>query len=247
MRFDVITVFPELFAPFLTTGVLGRAISDGTVAVHAHDLRQWAENRWRKVDDEPYGGGAGMVIEAPPVLAAVRALATAEGRTVLLTPRGRPFCHQVARELADEQQIVLVCGRYEGVDERVSEILAPDEISIGDFVLGGGETAAMVIIEAVSRLIPGVVGDPASVEDDSFVAGLLDSPCYTRPASVEGSEVPSVLLSGHHEAVRLWRLERAVRTTVTRRPDLIKKHWGDYPADIRRLVRRWAPDLVEDM
>jgi tRNA (guanine37-N1)-methyltransferase len=248
MRFDVITLFPELFTPFVSTGVLGRARAAGTVTIGAHDLRDWTDNRWRKVDDEPYGGGAGMVLEAPPALAAIRSLSsqTPPSHTVLLTPRGRPLSHAVAAELAAEQHLVIVCGRYEGIDERVAEILQPDEISIGDFVLGGGEVAAMAVIEAVSRLIPGVVGDPESVRDDSFAEGLLDAPCYTRPPEVEGREVPAVLLSGHHEATRRWRLERAVRTTVTRRPDLVKKHWSSYSDEVRRLVRRWAPDLVDE-
>ncbi len=248
MRFDVLTLFPELFEPFVSAGVLGRAIVARTVSIQAHDLRRWAENRWRKVDDEPYGGGAGMVIEAPPVLAATRSLTRTNppSHTVLLTPRGRPLNHHVVSELALEEHLVLICGRYEGIDERVAEILHPDEISIGDFVLGGGEVAAMAVIEAVARLVPGVVGDPESVQDDSFVDGLLDAPCFTRPAEVEGNEVPSVLLSGHHEAIRRWRLEHAVRTTVTRRPDLVKQHWSSYSNEVRRLVRRWAPDLVDE-
>jgi tRNA (guanine37-N1)-methyltransferase len=239
MRFDVLTLFPDLFGPFRATGVLGRAVETGLVEIVTHDLRDWADNRWRQVDDEPYGGGAGMVIQAPPVLAAIRDIVAGRpGRTVMLSPRGRLFDQQVADELAGESRVLLVCGRYEGIDERVAEILQPDEISVGDFVLGGGEVAAMVVIEAVTRLLPGVVGDPESVAADSFFDGLLDHPAYTRPPEVEGHEVPDVLRSGNHEAVRRWRLERAVTATVTRRPDLINRHWDRYPHEVRELVRR---------
>jgi tRNA (guanine37-N1)-methyltransferase len=251
MRFDVLTLFPELFGPFRTTGVLGRAVDSGLVDIVTHDLREWAGNRWRQVDDEPYGGGAGMVIQAPPVLAAIREVTAGDAawRTVMLSPRGRPFDEQCARELAVEPRVLLVCGRYEGIDERVVDILEPDELSIGDVVLGGGEVAAMVVIEAVSRLLPGVVGDPESVVADSFADGLLDHPAYTRPPEVEGHEVPEVLRSGNHEAVRRWRLERAVAATVTRRPDLIKRHWDRYTHEVRELVRRLggAPDGDADV
>jgi tRNA (guanine37-N1)-methyltransferase len=246
MRFDVVTLFPDLFGPFRTTGVLGRAVDKGRIEIVLHDLRDWAMNRWRQVDDEPYGGGAGMVIQAPPVLAAVRSMTGSEPcpHVVFPSPRGRVFDQAVAEELSREAHMVMVCGRYEGIDERALEILEPDEISLGDFVLGGGEVAAMVIIEAVTRLLPGVVGDPESVATDSFSDGLLDHPAYTRPAEVEGLEVPQVLRSGDHEAVRRWRLERAVRATVTRRPDLINRYWQRYPDEIRDLVRRLggAPD-----
>lgn len=246
MQFDVITIFPELFAPFVATGVLGRAVTAGVVGLGVHDLRRWADNRWQQVDDEPYGGGAGMVLQASPVLRAVRELRAGppSARVVVPSPRGRVFEQGVARELALEERIVLVCGRYEGIDERVIEIEHPDEVSVGDFVLGGGEVAAMAIIEAVARLVPGVVGDPESVSADSFTDGLLDHPCYTRPAEVDGLEVPAVLRSGNHEAIRRWRLQRAVEATVTRRPDLIKKHWTGYPDEVRGLVRDLAPGLV---
>ncbi len=247
MRFDVVTIFPGLFEPFRTTGVLGRAVAGGAVEIQVWDLRAWADNRWQQVDDMPYGGGAGMVLQAPPLLAAVRELVAGkpELRTILLTPRGRSFDQPLAAELAAESQLLLICGRYEGFDERVFEILSPEEVSVGDFILGGGEVAAMAVIETVARLIPGVVGDPRSVEEDSFSEGLLDFPCYTRPPVVEGREVPDVLLSGHHERIRRWRLERAVELTVTRRPDLVKKSWGMYSDEVRAVVRRFAPELVE--
>lgn len=250
MRFDILTLFPGLFDAFREQGVLGRAVADGLVEIRAHDLRDWAGNRWGQVDDEPYGGGAGMVIQAPPVLAAVRDIqedAPAPGRIVVLSPRGRRLTQRVASEYAVQGRVLLLCGRYEGFDERVVEILEAEELSIGDFILGGGEVAAMAVIEAASRLVPGVVGDPQSVVEDSFAEGLLDHPAYTRPPIVEGRPVPDVLRSGNHEKIRHWRLEQAVRATVTRRPDLVKDHWSDFSAPVRRLIRRWAPDLADDI
>jgi len=242
---DIVTIFPELFDAFRTTGVLGKAVERGVVTIEAHDLRSWSDNRWQQVDDEPYGGGPGMVIQAPPVIAALRQLADPGrgSRTILLSPRGRVLDQVMVDELATGSHLVLVCGRYEGFDERVSEILEPDEISVGDYILGGGEVAAMVIVEAVARLVPGVVGDPGSVSEDSFIAGLLDHPSYTRPPEVESRTVPDVLLSGNHEKIARWRLERAVEVTVTRRPDLVKKNWDRYPVQVRQLIRRYAPEL----
>jgi len=240
MHFDIVTIFPELFEPFRSTGVLGRAVDRGVVRIGVHDLRNWADNKWRQLDDEPYGGGAGMVLQAPPVLSAVRDLqaeSSEPARTVLLTPRGRVFNQGVAKELAAEPRLIVLCGRYEGFDERIVDILRPDELSIGDFILGGGEVAAMVVVEAVTRLIEGVVGDPESVADDSFSEGLLDHPCYTRPPDVEGHPVPDVLRSGNHEAIRKWRLERAIHATVTRRRDLVNESWESYPEEVRRMIR----------
>jgi len=247
MRFDVLTLFPELFGTFRATGILGRAVEGGLVTLEAHDLRRWSGNRWGQVDDEPYGGGAGMVIQAPPVLRAVRELrrsGESPGRLILLSPRGRVFDQQMAAELAGSSRMILLCGRYEGFDERVSEILEPEELSIGDYILGGGEVASMVVMEAVARLVPGVVGDPRSVDEDSFTEGLLDHPAYTRPAEVEDHRVPEILSSGHHERIRRWRLEEAVRATVTRRPELVLRHWSGYPAEVQALVRRFAPGLA---
>jgi len=245
MHFDVLTIFPQLFDAFRTTGVLGKAIERGVVSVAAHDLRDWADNKWRQLDDEPYGGGAGMVLQAPPILDAVRDLGSrgVPARSIVLGPRGRVLDQAFAEELVAEQRLVMVCGRYEGFDERVFEIGELEEVSLGDFILGGGEVAAMALIEVVARLVPGVVGDPESVEADSFERGLLDHPCYTRPAEVEGRSVPSVLVSGNHEAIRRWRLERAVEATVTRRPDLIKKNWAQYSDEVRKLVLQFAPGL----
>ena len=245
MHFDILTIFPQLFEAFRTTGVLGKAVGRELIGLDAHDLRGWADNRWRQLDDEPYGGGAGMVIQVPPTLAALRELAGrgVPARSIALGPRGRVFDQELVEELAGERRLILLCGRYEGFDERLYEILELEEISLGDFVLGGGEVAAMAVIEAVARLVPGVVGDPGSVAEDSFRDGLLDHPCYTRPAEVEGRAVPEVLLSGNHEAIRRWRLERAVEATVTRRPDLVKRNWEKYPDEVRLLIRRVAPGL----
>jgi tRNA (guanine37-N1)-methyltransferase len=240
MRFDIVTIFPDLFAAFRATGLLGKAVDRGIVDIDVHDLRRWADNRWNQLDDEPYGGGAGMVIQAPPVVSAVREIrgdGGGRGKLVLLSPRGRVLDQKTARQLAGEDRLVILCGRYEGFDERIVDILEPDELSIGDFVLGGGEVAAMVVIEAVTRLLDGVVGDPDSVADDSFSVGLLDHPCYTRPPDVEGHQVPEVLRSGNHEAIRRWRLERAVQATVTRRPDLVNDNWNRYPDEVRQIVR----------
>jgi len=248
MHFDVLTIFPQLFDAFRTAGVLGKAIDRGVVAVEAHDLRDWADNKWRQLDDEPYGGGAGMVLQAPPVLRALREVTSrgAPARSIVLGPRGRVLDQPFAEELAAEERLVLLCGRYEGFDERVLEISRVEEVSLGDFILGGGEVAAMAVIEVVARLVPGVVGDPASVEADSFEHGLLDFPCYTRPAEVEGHSVPEVLLSGNHELIRRWRLERAVEATVTRRPDLVKKNWTRYSDEVRAVVLEFDPNGVPD-
>jgi len=245
MHFDVLTIFPGLFDSFRTTGVLGKAVERELIGIDVHDLRGWADNKWRQLDDEPYGGGPGMVIQARPVVTAVRELEARGGpvRTVLLTPRGRVLDQAVVEEFAREPRLLILCGRYEGFDERVSEILDPDEVSVGDYILGGGEVAAMVVMEAVARLVPGVVGDPESVAEDSFVAGLLDHPSYTRPPEVEGRDVPEVLRSGNHDKISRWRLERAVEATVTRRPDLIIENWDRYPVEVRRLIRRYAPEL----
>jgi tRNA (guanine37-N1)-methyltransferase len=239
MRFEVLTIFPELFQPYRELGVLGRAVQQATVGLEVHDLKTWAVNRWGKVDDEAYGGGAGMVLTAAPVLAAVREISASRSqpvRTLVMSPRGRLFDQRMAEELAEEERLLLVSGRYEGIDERAIEILQAEELSLGDFVLGGGEVAAMAVIETVSRLIPGVVGDPESVVKDSFTCGLLDYPCYTRPAEVEGREVPPVLISGNHEAIRRWRLQRSVELTVSRRPDLVTRYWERYSDEVRRLI-----------
>jgi tRNA (guanine37-N1)-methyltransferase len=226
-RIDVVTIFPELFAPFLATSLIGRARERGLLAVAVHDLRDFTTDRHRVVDDEPYGGGGGMVMTAPPWVTAVRALA--ERRPpgspppwrVLLSPQGRRLDDARVQELAARGDLLLLCGRYEGIDERVRELVVDAEVSIGDYVLSGGELPAMVLIEAVSRCVPGVVQQASSVERDSFRGGLLDHPHYTRPPVFEGLEVPAVLLSGDHAAIESWRRRAAVRATVAKRPDLL--------------------------
>lgn len=209
IRFDVLTLFPGLFDSFLSESILRRSIERGLVEVHRWNIRDWAEGRHKQVDDTPYGGGPGMVLMAPPVVAAVeavQALVEPPGRLIVLTPRGRRFDQAQARELAGERRIVLLCGRYEGFDERALEILRPEPLSIGDYVLSGGEVPAMVVIEAVTRLVPGVLGDAASAVDESFgPEGGLEYPHYTRPRSFRGLEVPEVLLSGDHAAIARWR------------------------------------------
>lgn len=220
MRIDVITVFPELFAPFFSTSLLGKAIEAGRLQVGTTNLRDFGLGPHRSVDDEPYGGGAGMVMRPEPIFEAVGAVAGTSGHIVLLSARGKRFEQQDAARLARESHVVLICGRYEGVDERVADHLADEELSIGDYVLYGGEVAAMVVIEAVSRLLPGVLGNAESLRSESHADGLLEYPQYTRPASFRGWSVPEVLLSGDHAAVERWRRDRAEEITAYRRSDL---------------------------
>jgi tRNA (guanine37-N1)-methyltransferase len=226
MRFDVLTLFPEIFTGYLGESLLKLAIERGLVEVRLHDIRDWAEGKHKQVDDRPFGGGPGMVLMPKPVVEcveAVQAAAGAAGRLVMLTPQGRRLTQPVVEELAHERRLLLLCGRYEGFDERIREILKPDEISVGDFVLNGGEVAAMTIIDAVVRLIPGVLGDEQSSVDDSFSSGnrLLECEQYTRPREFRGLRVPDVLLSGNHEEIARWRKERSRERTESRRADLL--------------------------
>jgi len=232
----VLTLFPDLFDGFLRESILGKALGDGRISIRLCNFREFAEGKHRSVDDVPFGGGSGMVLMPGPAVAALESL-PAGTRKILLTPQGRRFDQAAAVRLAGEERLALFCGRYEGFDERIRAHV-DEELSLGDFVMQGGEVAAMAVIEAVARLLPGVVGDPASVVDDSFSRGLLDHPCYTRPPVVEGHPVPEVLRSGNHEAVRRWRLERAVEATLCRRPDLVSEHWEGYSDEIRELIRR---------
>lgn len=224
MKFDIVTIFPRMVAAGLAEGVVGRGVDRGLLDVKVHDLRDYTTDRHRTVDDVPYGGGPGMVMKAEPLFKAVAAIREERGNpaaVVLLSPQGRRFTQAEAARLSELPHVVLLCGRYEGMDERVRELVATEELSIGDYVLSGGELAALVVVDAISRLVPGVVGDAGSVEEDSFSRGLLDHPHYTRPAEVEGRTVPDVLLSGHHAAVRKWRKREALRRTLARRPDLL--------------------------
>jgi tRNA (guanine37-N1)-methyltransferase len=224
MIIDVLTLFPEMFPGFLNTSILKRAIDNKLVAINTHNFREYAHDRHHTVDDTPYGGGSGMVLKPGPIFEMVEALKAEAGvPVILLSPQGRLFTQAVAQELSKYDRIVLVCGRYEGVDERVREHLATDEISIGDYVLSGGELPSMVVIETVVRLIPGVLGSEESALDDSHVAGLLEYPQYTRPPVFREWAVPEILLSGNHAEIARWRKEQSIQRTGERRPDLLAK------------------------
>lgn len=241
MRITVVTIFPEILHGFLRASLVGKALEGELLRVDVRDLRDFTSDRHRVVDDEPYGGGGGMVMKAEPWLRAVRSLS--EGRApwrILLSPQGKRLTEPRVRELAARPELLLLCGRYEGVDERVRELAVDEEVSIGDYVLAGGEVPAMVLIEAISRQIPGVVGLADSVEQDSFRSGLLDFPHYTRPRVVEGREVPEVLLSGDHAAIERWRRREAVRRTLSRRPDLLAGTEPD--GDLRRALEEIAAE-----
>jgi tRNA (guanine37-N1)-methyltransferase len=234
MRFDFVTIFPRMFDPLIAEGVIARGIKSGALDIRVHDLRDYATDKHRSTDDEAYGGGPGMVMLAEPVLKCVDAIGG--GHVVLTTPQGRTFDQNVAKELAERERLVFLCGRYEGFDHRVHELLQPDEISIGDFVVSGGELPSMLIADAVGRMIPGVVGNAGSVEEDSFFNGLLDYPHYTRPLEVRGLRVPDILFSGHHERIRKWRKEQALAATVAKRPDLLND--ADLDDEARGILRR---------
>src|SRR5216684_7423245 len=235
MRIDFVTIFPRMFDPFLAEGVIARGIKQGLLDVRVWDLRDYATDKHRSTDDEAYGGGPGMVMLAEPVLRCVGAIGG--GHVLMTSPQGRIFTQGVARELASREWLVILCGRYEGFDERIREALQPDEISIGDFVVSGGELPAMVIADAVGRMIEGVVGNAGSVEADSFFNGLLDYPHYTRPEELRGMRVPDILLSGHHENIRKWRKEQSLRATLEKRPDLLETAEldGEALAMLRRM------------
>lgn len=255
MHFDVFTLFPEVFLPYLQTSILQRAQANGLLEIHLYNIRDRATDRHHIVDDEPYGGGGGMVMKPEPIFAAVEAVLGSPPTcpVILLTPQGRLFTQALAQQLAGladqhgEQdtpacsRLGLICGRYEGVDERVREHLATDEISIGDYVLSGGELAAMIIIDAVTRLIPGALGDPDGAWDDSHASGLLEYPHYTRPPVFRGWQVPEVLLSGDHGRIANWRREQALLRTRQRRPDLLASALLT-PEDVDLLTRLEAED-----
>jgi tRNA (guanine37-N1)-methyltransferase len=224
VRFDIVTIFPRMIEAGLAEGVVSRGIGRGLLDVAVHDLREFTSDRHRSVDDVPYGGGPGMVMKPEPLVRAVDHIRATRGQpdvVVVLTPQGRSFRQAEAARLASLAHVALLCGRYEGMDERVRELVAAEELSIGDYVLSGGELPALVIVDAVSRLVPGVVGDEQSVDEDSFSRGLLDYPHYTRPGEFGGLKVPDVLLSGHHADVRRWRRKAALERTLERRPDLL--------------------------
>jgi len=232
MRFDVLTLFPGMFPGYLGQSLLAKAIEQGLVEVAVHDIRRWARNKHHKVDDRPYGGGPGMVLCVEPVVECVEAVQQAAdpvGEVLLLTPQGRRLDQPLVEQLAQRQRLLLLCGRYEGFDQRVIDILRPTEVSIGDFVLNGGEVAAMVLIDAVVRLNPGVLGDEESNRQDSFSGGrrLLEYPQYTRPREYRGHAIPEVLLSGDHEAIASWRQQQSLKRTEQRRGDLLDDEQHD--------------------
>lgn len=232
MRFDIVTIFPDFFGSVFEYGIVRRARAAGLVEVEAHDLRRWTHDRHKVVDDRPFGGGDGMVLKPEPIFEAVESLAGAGGpaewreagkRVVLMSPQGRVLTQGLAAELARCEQVVVVCGRYEGVDERVAEALVTDEVSIGDYVLSGGEPAAVVLVDAAVRLVPGALGSETSAVNESFSEGLLDFPVYTRPPEFRGMKVPEVLLGGHHAEVARWRRRAAIEKTRRNRPDLLER------------------------
>lgn len=243
MRFDFITIFPRMFDALIGEGVIARGIKQGLLDVRVHDLRDYTSDKHRSTDDEAYGGGPGMVMLAEPVLKCVEAVGG--GHLVMTTPQGRVFDQAVAKEMAAKEWLVFLCGRYEGFDHRVHEILQPDEVSIGDFVVSGGELPSMVIADAVGRMIEGVVGNAGSVQEDSFFSGVLDYPHYTRPEELRGRRIPEILLSGHHEKIRKWRKEQALRATLAKRPDLLDTaELDDEAGEILRRLRsgKESPD-----
>jgi tRNA (guanine37-N1)-methyltransferase len=234
---DILTLFPQMFQGMFDSGIMKRASEQKLVSIGVHNIRDYTHDKHHTADDYPYGGGAGMVLKPEPIFEAVESIEReAETPIILLSPQGRLFCQQVAQELASYNQLILICGHYEGVDERVREHLASDEISIGDYVLSGGELAAMVVIDGVFRLVPGVLGSEASPLDDSHVGGMLEYPQYTRPASYRGWPVPEVLLSGNHAQIDSWRREQAIRRTLEQRPELLDK--AELSSEERRLVER---------
>lgn len=242
MVVDLVTLFPEFFEGPLECSILGRAVSSGALRVRLWNLRDFTPDKHGKVDDSPYGGGPGMVLRAEPFFAAMASLSPPEGTPVVLfTPQGETLTQARAAELARRRRLVLLCGHYEGVDERVRDCLATDELSLGDYVLSGGEPAALVLVDALARLLPGVLGNEASPEDESFSAGLLEYPQYTRPAELGGRQVPEVLRKGHHAEVRRWRRKEALRRTYLRRPELLAR--AELDEDDRALLAEVVDEL----
>jgi tRNA (guanine37-N1)-methyltransferase len=243
MQILVLTLFPEMFDAFWAHGILRKALEQGNITAAALNIRDFALGRHHVTDDRPYGGGSGMVMKPEPLAAAIRTAKerAPDARTVLMSPQGRVFNQALARELSALPGMILICGRYEGVDDRLGRDLIADELSIGDYVLTGGEVAAMAVIDAVTRLIPGVLGGEDSAERDSFSDGLLEHPHYTRPPVFEGAEVPGVLLTGHHRNIERWRLEASLLRTLVNRPDLLQKR--SLSAEEDEILRRWHADL----
>lgn len=235
MRVTILTLFPGLFQGFLESSILARAIARGIVVVRLVDIRDFAVDKHHVCDDAAYGGGPGMVMKPEPIAAALEASSAPGARVVYLTPAGRRFTQRVAEELAGEAELTLLCGRYEGIDQRVIDAFVTDELSVGDYVLSGGEVAAMALVDAIARLVPGVITGE-SLEEESFSGGLLEYPHYTRPEEFRGMKVPEVLLSGHHEKIRQWRLRKSVEKTMRHRPELLDSE--SLPEEAQEIVRR---------
>ncbi len=252
LEIDILTIFPEIFGPFLDTAFVGIARRDGAAAIRTHDLREWTSNRHRSVDDNPYGGGPGMVMTPDPLVPAIEALAGEKGpdrkvRVIHLSPQGRPLDQERLSALAEGPPILLVCGRYEGIDQRVVDLAIDEEISIGDYVLSGGEIPSMVLIEGLVRLMPGVLGNPDSIETESFRGGaVLEGPQYTRPPIYRGLSVPEILRSGDHAAIDDWRRKQALERTRDRRPDLIETQGRDAESTHGTEKSRLDPDGQDD-
>lgn len=225
MKFDIFTLFPEVFQPYLDASIIKRARSGGLIDVNLHNIRDWAVDRHHTTDDMPYGGGGGMVMKPEPVFASIESVLGSPPAVpvILMTPQGRLFTQEVAKELSSLPHIALLCGHYEGIDERIREHIVTDEISIGDYVLTGGELPALIVMDAVSRYLPGVLGDPTGAEDDSHASGLLEYPHYTRPPVFRDWPVPEILLSGNHAAIDKWRKEQSINRTAQKRPDMLEK------------------------
>jgi tRNA (guanine37-N1)-methyltransferase len=246
MRFDVFTLFPNLIHPYLSESILQRARERGLLEVYVHDIRAYATDKHHVTDEPPYGGGGGMVMKCEPIFNAVESvLGSPPGcPVILLTPQGRTFTQQVAQELAREPRLALLCGRYEGVDERVREHLVSDQISVGDYVLTGGELPALILIDAITRLLPGALGDPDGAMDDSYASGLLEYPHYTRPAEFRGWKVPEVLLSGNHAQIARWRREQALLRTLLKRPDLLQR--ADLSEQDKKILKKLSENPEEN-
>ncbi len=227
MRIDILTLFPKMFDSPFNESIIARAIARGLVSIFVHNIRDYTHDKHHQVDDYPYGGGTGMLLKPEPIFEAVESIKEeiegTEMPVILLTPQGRLFCYQIAQELSAKPNLILICGHYEGIDERVREHLVSDEISIGEYVLTGGELAAMVVVDAVVRLLPGVLGSELASQEDSYVGGFLEYPQYTRPRIYRGWEVPPILLSGNHGRISKWRREQAIKRTLKRRPELLEK------------------------
>ncbi|MDN5276920.1 MAG: tRNA (guanine37-N1)-methyltransferase [Clostridiales bacterium] len=243
MKIDVLTLFPDMFIPMLSSSIIGRAVEKGLLKVNLYNIRDFAKNKHKQVDDYPYGGGHGMILAPQPLFDALYhvlgSCRDSKPKVILMSPQGKVLNQELAKQLAQEQHMVIICGHYEGVDQRVIDKFVDLEVSIGDYVLTGGELPAMVLIDCVARLIPGVVGNPESTQDESFARGLLEYPQYTRPYNYEGYTVPDVLLSGNHQEISRWRLKESLRNTLKKRPDLLEKaELSPYEIELLKEVKQ---------